>query len=550
MPDRGEELVASRLKKLHRIKDMGINPYPITFDITNTISEALSMLSTSNDNTSEIVQSVKVVLAGRVMRIRVMGKASFLDLRDVTGTIQVYLKKDLLEGNYDLLKELDLWDHVGISGELIFTKSGEPSIKANYLTLLSKTLRPPPDKWHGLRDAEQRYRQREIDLSSNEEIRERFIKRSRIISAIRAFLDSRNFVEVETPVLVPVAAGAIAKPFITNHNALDRTLYMRIATELYLKRCIIGGLDRVYEIGRVFRNEGIDSSHNPEFTLLESYQAYTDLRGVMEMVESMVSTVVNNINCSKHVEWNNHVIDFSTNWKKIRLRDAIYEFSGVDIDELQDPILLASRMRDLGIVVTQEVSWGRLVDKILSDKVEPYLIQPTFLIDYPAEMSPLAKRKSSEGNYVDRFEAFIGGMEIANAYSELNDPIDQRIRFQNQEQLRSEHIDEDFDRVDDAFLDALEYGMPPTGGLGLGIDRLVMLLTGQKNIREVVLFPHLSLSQEEVFRCIDDLIGNKNQSDLNVSEFTDYIYKELTEDLRSRITKDEIQNRVEQYNDH
>jgi lysyl-tRNA synthetase class 2 len=550
MPDRGEELVASRLKKLHRIKDMGINPYPITFDITNTISEALSMLSTSNDNTSEIIQSVKVVLAGRVMRIRVMGKASFLDLRDVTGTIQVYLKKDLLEGNYDLLKELDLWDHVGISGELIFTKSGEPSIKANYLTLLSKTLRPPPDKWHGLRDAEQRYRQREIDLSSNEEIRERFIKRSRIISAIRAFLDSRNFVEVETPVLVPVAAGAIAKPFITNHNALDRTLYMRIATELYLKRCIIGGLDRVYEIGRVFRNEGIDSSHNPEFTLLESYQAYTDLRGVMEMVESMVSTVVNNINCSKHVEWNNHVIDFSTNWKKIRLRDAIYEFSGVDIDELQDPILLASRMRDLGIVVTQEVSWGRLVDKILSDKVEPYLIQPTFLIDYPAEMSPLAKRKSSEGNYVDRFEAFIGGMEIANAYSELNDPIDQRIRFQNQEQLRSEHIDEDFDRVDDAFLDALEYGMPPTGGLGLGIDRLVMLLTGQKNIREVVLFPHLSLSQEEVFRCIDDLIGNKNQSDLNVSEFTDYIYKELTEDLRSRITKDEIQNRVEQYNDH
>ena len=548
MPDRGEELITSRLEKLSRIKDMGIDPYPISFEITNTIAEALNLLDKNKDTSDK--ESIKVVLAGRLIRLRVMGKASFLDLRDGTGAIQGYLRKDLLHDNYDLVRELDLWDHVGISGELIFTQTGEPSIKAESITLLSKSLRPPPDKWHGLRDVELRYRQREIDLSSNDEIRERFIKRSRIVSSIRSFLDSRNFIEVETPVLVPVAAGAMAKPFITNHNALDRTLYMRIATELYLKRCIIGGLDRVYEIGRVFRNEGIDLSHNPEYTLLESYQAYTDLQGVMEMVESMISTVVDSVNGSTNVKWNDHVIDFSSPWKKIRLHDAIHEFSGIDIDQFTDPISLAGRMREAGITVTQEVSWGRLVDKVLSDKVEPHLIQPTFLVDYPAEMSPLAKRKVSDGNYVDRFEAFIGGMEIANAYSELNDPIDQRVRFQSQEELRNQHTDEDFDRIDDAFLDALEYGMPPTGGLGLGIDRIVMLLTDQKNIREVILFPHLSLSQEEIFRFVDDLIIGNKQLAMTADEFTEYIYKELTDDLRSRITKDEIQNRVKQSNDN
>ncbi|MBH51787.1 MAG: lysine--tRNA ligase [Chloroflexi bacterium] len=546
MPDRGEELITNRLEKLSRIKDMGIDPYPISFGITNTISQALNLLDKNKDGIDK--DPIKVVLAGRLIRLRVMGKASFLDLRDGTGVIQGYLRKDLLHENYDLLKELDLWDHVGISGELIFTQTGEPSIKAENLTLLSKSLRPPPDKWHGLKDVELRYRQREIDLSSNDDVRARFIKRSRIVSAIRSFLDSRNFVEVETPVLVPVAAGAMAKPFITNHNALNRTLYMRIATELYLKRCIIGGLDRVYEIGRVFRNEGIDLSHNPEYTLLESYQAYTDLQGVMEMVESMISIVVDSVNGNTNVDWNDHVIDFSTPWAKIRLQDAIREFSGIDLDEFPDPSSLAGRMREAGIAVTQEVSWGRLVDKIISDKVEPHLIQPTFLIDYPAEMSPLAKRKTSDGNYVDRFEAFIGGMEIGNAYSELNDPIDQRIRFQSQEELRDQHADEDFDRIDDAFLDALEYGMPPTGGLGLGIDRLVMLLTDQKNIREVVLFPHLSLSQEEIFRFVDDLITDNRQLPMSTDEFTEYIYKALTEDLRSRITKDEIQNRVEQAN--
>ncbi len=552
MADRGEELLQNRAEKLARLRQRGIDPYPARFPRTHSLNEAVAALKASEPSGDE---AKSVAVAGRITSVRRMGKAAFLDIQDGTGRLQAHLRRDILGDGYGLLADLDLGDHLGIEGPLVRTRTGEPTVEAHRITMLSKATRPPPEKWHGLRDVEQRFRQREVDLLSNDEVRARFVLRSRLVEKIRRFLGGRGFIEVETPVLVPVAAGGMARPFVTQHNALSRTLYLRIATELYLKRCIIGGLDRVFEIGRVFRNEGLDFNHNPEYTLLESYQAYADYQDTMEMVETMVSSAARSLLRTTRVTWDGTPIDFRAPWRRLNLRKAIIDCSGIDIEEHADTASLAAAMRALGIAVTQEVSWGRMVDKLLSEKVEPTLVQPTFLVDYPVEMSPLAKRKSDDPRYVERFEAFAGGMEIANAFSELNDPAEQRRRFLDQEELRKLHGGEDFDRLDEAFLDALEHGMPPTGGLGMGIDRLAMLFSGQPTIREVILFPHLSLSQEEVFREVDKIVAlqhgavvdGESAAQEHLSRLTDLVWDGLSDEIRERITREEIRSRVEAY---
>jgi len=425
-----------------------------------------------------------------------MGRAAFLDLQDGSGNIQALLRQNVLGDGYDLLKDLDMGDHLGVVGPIIRTRTGEVTIEAHQITLTAKGMRPLPEKWHGLRDVETRYRQRYLDLIANPEVMPVFALRSQIIESIRKFLHQRGFLEVDTPILVPVAAGAHARPFVTHHNALDQDLYLRIATELYLKRLIIGGYDRVFELGRVFRNEGIDQDHNPEFTLLESYEAYADYNHVMEMVESLVSTVAQEVLGVMQVQYGEHLIDFKPPWPRIQLQEELYNRSGVDIDANPDDASLAHRAAELGLEVGPRESRGRLIDKLISTFVEPHLIQPTFLLDYPEVMSPLAKAKPGSPGYVERFEAFAAGMEIANAYTELNDPAVQRVRFEEQEEIRRLYQDDEVDRMDDDFLLALEYGMPPTGGLGMGIDRLVMLLAAQTSIRDVVLFPQMRTKRD------------------------------------------------------
>jgi len=420
-----------------------------------------------------------------------MGKATFLDIRDGSGKIQVYSRADFLgEDRYELLKESDIGDIIGVSGSIFRTRSGEVTLKASDFTLLSKALQPLPEKWHGLTDVEKRYRQRYLDLISNEDIGQVFVARSKAIAAIRRFLDDRGFVEVETPVFHSIATGARARPFTTHHQALDQELYLRIATELYLKRLIIGGLDKVYEIGRIFRNEGISTKHNPEFTMLESYKAYADYNDVMEMVEEMASYVANDVLGTTQVSFGGATIDFASPWRRITLRDAVKQGCGIDFEEFPDEDSLRRQIEAVGLDVSEARGRSRLIDKLLSSRVEPNLVQPTFVMDYPIELSPLAKRKPDNERLVERFEAFAGGMEIANAFTELNDPIEQRERFE--EQMRQRALgDEEAERADEDFLIALEYGMPPTGGLGVGIDRLVMLLTDQHSIRDVILFPLL-----------------------------------------------------------
>ncbi|MEE2656496.1 MAG: lysine--tRNA ligase [Chloroflexota bacterium] len=541
-----DEFFQVRSQKLDRLRQQGIDPYPARFRRSHTILKALDLLS-RREARSVTTGRRSISITGRVTGIRNMGKATFLDIRDGTGQIQGHLQRDVLGKNYDLLKELDLGDFLGIRGKLIRTRRGEPSVAALSITLLGKALRPPPEKWHGLQDVQQRFRQREVDLLSNQEVRDRFILRSKVVEGIRRFLSNHDFIEVETPILLGVAAGGVAKPFVTQHNALSRTLYLRIATELHLKRCIIGGLDRVFEIGRIFRNEGLDARHNPEFTTLESYQAYADYNEVMEMVETMVSTVATDLLGTTKIQIGSTNIDLKPPWKRLSLREAIITEIGLDIEEYLDAKSLALQMRERGVVVTQEDSWGRLVDKLLGDKIEPNLVQPTFLIDYPVEMTPLAKRIPSKPRYVERFEAFIHGMEIANAYSELNDPVEQRHRFEEQEELRNLHSSEDFDRLDEEFLTAIEYGMPPTGGLGMGIDRLMMLLSGQSAIREVILFPHMSWSQEDIFREVDRRVQEIRAEDVSITPERLFIRvkSQLPDEVRSRIAEGELRSRIE-----
>ncbi len=481
-----EGIPQPRLDKLGRIRDRGADPYPVHSERSHTSAEALAAFVPD----AESQQTVAV--AGRLVASRPMGKSTFAQIMDGAGRIQLYFKRDLLGDEvYATYKELDLGDFIQARGTLFRTRTGEITVEVAEYSLLTKSLRPLPEKWHGLADIEIRYRQRYLDLIANSDVKETFLTRSRVIGAVRRFLDAAGFVEVETPLLNAQAGGAAARPFSTHHNALDRDLFLRIAVELHLKRLLVGGFDKVYEIGRVFRNEGIDADHNPEFTLLESYQAYADYLTVAEMVENLVSQVAQEVTGGTKIDYQGAEIELAPPWQRVTMREALVEHAGLDIFEVSEAETLRERMREMGVDAPAHLGWGKLVDELVSAKVEPRLIQPTFLMDYPAELSPLAKRKPEEPRLVERFEAFVGGVfEFANAYSELNDPLDQRRRFEEQASLKAAG-DEEAELVDEDFLIALEHGMPPAGGLGIGIDRLVMLLTNQRSIREVILFPQL-----------------------------------------------------------
>ena len=483
-----EAHVEARLAKLERLRERGIDPYPRRTERTHTAAESRALFEAEPeaDNT--------VAIAGRLMTIRGMGRLTFATLRDGSGEIQVSFARDRLDTDmYQALKDLDLGDFLSVKGTLYRTRTDEITVQANSYGVLAKALRPPPEKWHGLRNVEQRYRQRYLDLMANDEAREIFRVRSVVVSAVRRFMEERGFIEAETPVLVPVAAGAMAAPFVTRHNALDRQLFLRIATELNLKKLLVGGFDKVFEIGRIFRNEGIDASHNPEFTTMESYEAYASYTDVMEMVESLTHHLCVLVHGRGTVAYDGQEIDLTPPWRRLSLIDAIREWSEIDLlDEgMRTAEGLRAAMRERGLTPAEDSSWPQLVDKLIGDLVEPRLIQPTFLLDYPIEMTPLAKTTEHDPRLVERFEGFIGGMEVANSFTELNDPIEQAARLRAQEENREQFSDEDFDRLDEDFITAVEHGMPPAGGLGLGIDRVVMILTGQTTIREVVLFPQL-----------------------------------------------------------
>ena len=495
MPDREDGLLASRYSKLDHLRQSGIDPYPPRFVRTCDNAAATAMFEAVESDDTPETTTPSISLGGRIMSMRVMGRAAFLDIRDGSGTIQALLRENVLGDAYGLLKDLDLGDHLGVSGPVMRTRTGQVTIEAHELTITSKGMKPLPEKFHGLRDMETRYRQRYLDLIANPEVMPVFAIRSKIIERIRAFFQSQGFLEVDTPILVPVAGGAHARPFITHHNTLDQQLYLRIATELYLKRLIIGGFDKVYELGRVFRNEGIDQDHNPEFTLLESYQAYADYNDIMTMVESLVSTVAMEVLGTTQVQYGDQLIDFAPPWKRVDFRQELKDLSSVDIDAYTDDESLKHRATELGLDIEPKDGRAKVIDKLFSSYVEPRLAQPTFVLDYPVIMSPLAKAKPDSPGYVERFEAFAAGMEIANSYTELNDPAVQRERFENQEALRLMLGDDETDRLDEDFLIALEYGMPPTGGLGIGIDRLVMLLAGQTSIRDIMLFPQMRTLQ-------------------------------------------------------
>jgi lysyl-tRNA synthetase class 2 len=476
------DLLAERRAKLERLRGAGIEPYPHAFPDRTEIA-AVRESHGEIEPGEETDERYRV--AGRLTAKREHGKSAFLDLRDGTGQIQVQARVDELGEAYEGLLALDVGDIVGVEGIVFASKRGELTIRADAWELLSKSLRPPPEKFHGLEDVETRYRRRELDLMANEESRELFLTRTRTISAVRRWFDSRGFVEVETPVLQPLYGGALARPFTTHHNALDRDLYLRIATELYLKRLIVGGIDKVYELGKDFRNEGISHKHNPEFTMLEWYEAYADYNDVAEELEALVSNVAQEVVGTTKVEREGEAIDLSPPWRRVTLRDAIKERTGIDVMEHPTREELAKAMDSKP---DPEEGWGKLVDGLLSKEVEPTLIQPTFIVDYPVELSPFAKRHRTEEGLVERWEAFVGGIEISNAFTELNDPDEQRRRFEAQAE-ETKRGDEETQPYDEVFVESLEQGMPPTGGAGLGLDRLVMVLTGAKSLREVLLFP-------------------------------------------------------------
>ncbi|MDY5971438.1 MAG: lysine--tRNA ligase [Butyricicoccus sp.] len=476
------ELLRIRREKLKELQDAGADPFQqVRFERTNYTTDIRDKFDEMEGKT--------VRLAGRMMSKRIMGKASFADLSDRYGRLQLYIKRDALgDEAYKGFKKLDIGDLIGIQGEVFRTQKGEISVAVNELTLLSKNLIPLPEKWHGLKDTDMRYRQRYVDLIINPEVRDVFEKRSAIVREIRRFMDGRGFMEVETPCLNTIPGGAAARPFITHHNALDIDMYMRIATELHLKRLIVGGFEQVYEIGRIFRNEGMDTKHNPEFTTIELYQAYTDYQGMMDITEDMVVHVCQTVLGTTHVTYQGTELDFSKGWKRMTMADAVKEYSGLDFMAMnQEEALAAVKAKGLEVEKNKE-SWGDLLAQCYDEYVEANLIQPTFITDYPVEVSPLAKRKPSDPRLTERFECFVYGRELCNAFSELNDPIDQRQRFERQVELRNAGDDE-ASMMDDDFVTALEYGMPPTGGMGMGIDRLVMLLTDSASIRDVLLFP-------------------------------------------------------------
>lgn len=476
------EQVKIRMDKLKGLQEEGRDPFQITkYDVTNYTQDI--------KDDFENFEGKEVSIAGRLMAKRVMGKASFCNVADLKGNIQLYVARDSVgEEPYARFKKFDIGDIVGVKGEVFRTQKGEMSIHVSEITLLCKSLQVLPEKYHGLKDTDQRYRQRYVDLIVNPEVKETFVKRSQIIKEIRNFLDGRGFMEVETPMLVANAGGAAARPFMTHYNALDEDINLRISLELYLKRLIVGGMERVYEIGRVFRNEGVDTKHNPEFTLMELYQAYTDYYGMMELAESMYRTVCQKVNGTMVVEWDGVEIDLSKPFERITMLDAVKKYSGVDFTEIKTDEEAKAAAKEHHVEYEERHTKGDILNLFFDEFVEDKLIQPTFVMDHPVEISPLTKKKPEDPDYTERFELYILGREMCNAYSELNDPIDQRARFEAQEALKAAG-DEEANSIDEDFLNALAYGMPPTGGIGFGIDRMVMLLTGSSAIRDVLLFP-------------------------------------------------------------
>ena len=477
------QLMLVRREKLDKLKQEGKDPFKITkFNRTHTSQEI-------KDNYDEL-EGKDVTIAGRIMAKRIMGKASFCHIQDSTGKIQSYVSiNELGEESYKAFKEDDIGDIIGITGFVFKTKTGEISIHAKELTLLSKSLRPLPEKYHGLKDTDLRYRQRYVDLIMNPEVKDTFEKRTKIIKVMREILDEKKYIEVETPILNTIPGGASARPFITHHNTLDIDMYLRIATELYLKRLIVGGFDRVYEIGRIFRNEGMDIKHNPEFTSVELYQAYADLEDMMNITEELVSKIAEKVLGTTKITYQGQEIDLTPGWKRITMIDAVKEATGVDFNEIKTDEEAMEAAKKAGVPVDPiKTTRGDIIVQFFDEKVEETLIQPTIIYEYPIENSPLAKKTEYDERMTQRFELFIGGREYANAFAELNDPIDQYERFLNQVKQR-EAGDDEANMMDSDFVTALEYGMPPTGGMGMGIDRLVMLLTDEASIRDVLLFP-------------------------------------------------------------
>ena len=477
------EQMQVRLDKMHKIEEKGLKPFGYRYEFTHRSGD----VKENFDALAEAETEVK--LAGRVMAIRGHGKTCFMDMQDKDGRIQVYVRKDVLgEENYALIKMMDIGDTVGVTGTVFRTHMGEVSIKAAALEMLSKSLRPLPEKWHGLKDVETRYRQRYVDLIVNPDVRDTFVKRSQIIRSVRDVLDSHGFLEVETPILNTIAGGAAARPFISYHNALDMQVYMRIAPELYLKRLIVGGMDRVYELGRVFRNEGIDNRHNPEFTSVEIYQAFADYRDMMDLTEEVVVKTAEKVLGTTKINYEGTEIELASPWKRISMIDAVKEYAGKDFTNVTDLEEARAMAKELNVEV--EATWGigKIINACFEEYVEDKLIQPTFITGHPKEISPLAKSNPENPEITDRFEAFIYGREICNGFTELNDPIDQRERFLKQVEERA-NGDEEANMMDEDFVTALEYGLPPTGGLGIGIDRLVMFLTDSSTIRDVLFFP-------------------------------------------------------------
>ncbi len=478
------ELLMHRREKLKKLREKKINPYPYNFKRTHSSSEIIQNFEKLSGDETE------VKIAGRMISLRLHGKTLFFHLLDGAGKIQVYLKADEVgKDKFELFDLFDMGDHLGVTGKVFKTRTDEITVRATDFSILSKSLLPLPEKWHGLQDKEIRYRQRYVDLIVNEEVKKIFLVRTELIKAIRKFLDDLGFVEVETPILQPLYGGAFARPFVTHHHVLDMDLYLRIADELYLKRLIVGGFEKVYEISKSFRNEGMDRNHNPEFTMLELYQAYADYNDIMELYENLLKSVAKEVLGSTEFEFEGNQIDLTSPWRRLPLLDSIKEYAGVDVSNKseEETRKIAS---DLNVKEDLSRPKGKLIEAIFETLVQPNLIQPTFITDYPIEMSPLAKKHREKEGLTERFELFLGGCEMGNAFSELNDPLDQRERFEQQMELAKKG-DKEAQMLDEDFLRALEYGMPPTGGLGFGVDRLVMVLTNTHSIRDVIYFPQM-----------------------------------------------------------
>ncbi|MFC4737791.1 lysine--tRNA ligase [Bacillus daqingensis] len=486
----GSDQMQVRREKLEQMQQSGMDPFGGKYERSH---DAASILAQYEEMTKEDLaeEEVPVSIAGRMMTKRGKGKAGFAHIQDLSGQIQIYVRKDSVgEEQYEQFTKSDIGDMFGVRGVIFKTKVGELSVKAEELIFLSKSLRPLPDKYHGLKDVEQRYRQRYLDLIVNPEVRDTFVTRSRILQSMRRYLDDRGYLEVETPMMHSIPGGATARPFVTHHNALDMTLYMRIAIELHLKRLIVGGMEKVYEIGRVFRNEGISTRHNPEFTMIELYEAYADYEDIMNLTEELVAHISREVLGSTKVVYDDTEIDLEPRWKRVHMVDAVKEHTGVDFWQEMSDEEARALAKEHGVPIKDTMKFGHVVNEFFEHFIEEKLIQPTFVYGHPLDISPLAKKNADDPRFTDRFELFIVGREHANAFTELNDPIDQRSRFEAQLEER-EQGDDEAHMMDEDFVESLEYGMPPTGGLGIGIDRLVMLLTNSQSIRDVLLFPQM-----------------------------------------------------------